>query len=205
MNFSLNDIPALGRPLLMVAVVLAVCAGGVYYTHQLVKRGRAALTAAEGQLGEARMRVQQSGEERDMIGRYVAPYTTLVERGVVGEEQRLSWVDALREANNQTKLYGVEYEVGVQQPYAFAPEVQAAGIPVQQSLMKLRFGLLYEDDLLAFFRTLQAQNVGSFSINQCVLKRVSREQTRPSNAPTLQAECELAWITIPSQTPEGSS
>jgi hypothetical protein len=205
MRFSLNDIPALGRPLLTVLGVLALCAGGLYYTNQLVKRARNDLSAAEGQLAEARKRVQQSGEERDMIGRYVQPYTTLVERGVVGEEQRLSWVDALREANNQTKLYGVEYEVGAQQPYAFTTEVQAAGLPVQQSLMKLRFGILYEDDLLAFFRALQAQSVGSFSINQCVLKRVSREPGRPSNTPTLQAECELAWITIPSQTPEGSS
>jgi hypothetical protein len=205
MRFSLNDIPALGRPLLTVVVVLAMCAGGLYYTHQLVKRARTQLSAAEGQLAEARKRVQQSGEERDMIGRYVQPYTALVQRGVVGEEQRLSWVDALREANNQSKLYGVEYEVGAQQPYAYAAEVQAAGIPVQQSLMKLRFGVLYEDDLLAFFRALQAQNVGSFSINQCVLRRVSREQARPSNTPTLQAECEVAWITIPAQTPEGSS
>jgi hypothetical protein len=205
MRLALSDIPALGRPLLAVAVVLALCAGGVYYTHQLVKRGRATLTAAEGQLAEARKRVQQSGEERDMISRYVHPYTALVQRGVVGEEQRLSWVDALREANNQTKLYGVEYEVGAQQPYAYASEVQASGIPVHQSLMKLRFGILYEDDLLAFFRALQAQNVGSFAINQCVLRRVSREPGRPSNSPTLEAECELAWITIPSQTTEGSS
>jgi hypothetical protein len=205
MDFSLKDIGALGRPLLIVVVVLALCAGGVYYTNRLLAQGRTALTAAEGQLNEARKRVQQSGEERDMISTYVGPYMALAERGVVGEEHRLSWVEALRAANNQAKLYGVEYEVGAQQPYSFAGEAQAQGIPVQQSLMKLKFGILYEDDLLGFFRALQAQNVGSFSVNQCVLERLSREISRPSNAPTLRAECEVAWITIPTQSPEGNS
>jgi hypothetical protein len=205
MNFSLKDVGALGRPLMVVAVIVAASAGGIYYTKGLVKQARTSLTAAQGQLDEARKRVQQSGEERDMITRYVGPYTALVERGIVGEEQRLNWVDALRAANSQTKLYGVEYEVGTQQPYAFATEVQAAGIPVQQSLMKLRFGVLYETDLLAFFRSLQTQNVGVFSVNQCVLQRMTRDPTPPANAPTLRAECEVSWITIGAQTPEGSS
>ena len=205
MDFSLKDITSLGQPLLAVAVVLALSAGGVYYTDKLLKQGRKDLAAAQGQLEEARKRVQRSGDERDMISAYVGPYTALVERGVVGEEQRLSWVDALREANNQAKLFGVEYEVLAQQPYSFAAEVQAGGLPVQQSLMKLKFGLLYEQDLLAFFRALQARSVGAFALNQCMIERVSREATRPSNAPTLRAECELAWITIAAPAPEGSS
>jgi hypothetical protein len=205
MNVALKDIASLGRPLLAVAVVLAVCAGGVYYSNALLKRSRTDLTAAQGQLNEARKRVQQSGDERDMISAYVGPYTALVERGVVGEEQRLNWVDALREANNQAKLFGVEYEVLAQQPYAFATEVQAEGLPVQQSIMKLKLGLLYEDDLLTFFRALQAQGAGAFAVNQCMIERVSREATRPANAPTLRAECELAWITIAAPAAEGSS
>jgi hypothetical protein len=205
MEISLKDIASLGRPLLAVGMVLAACGGGVYYTGQLLEQARKELAAARGELTEARKRVQQSGEERDMISTYVGPYTALVERGVIGEEQRLSWVDALREANNQAQLFGVEYEVLAQQPYSFTTEVQAGGLPVQQSLMKLKFGLLYEDDLLTFFRTLQAKSVGAFALNQCMIERLSREATRPANAPTLRAECELAWITIAAPPPEGSS
>jgi hypothetical protein len=205
MDFSLKDFTALGRPLLAVALVLLLSAGGVYYTDRLLKQSRVALTAAQGQLADARKRVQQSGEERDMIGAYVGPYSALVQRGIVGEERRLSWVDALRAANNQAKLYGIEYEVSAQQPYPLSGVVQATGLPVQQSLMKVKFGILYEDDLLAFFRALQAQDVGAFSVNQCVLRPLARDAVKPANAPTLQAECELAWITVAAPAPEGSS
>ncbi|HEU5284081.1 MAG TPA: hypothetical protein VFU53_09715 [Burkholderiales bacterium] len=206
MSLSIRDIPALGRPLLALALVAGLSAGGILFAERLVKDARGSLTKAQAELGEARKRVHRSGEERDTILRYVGPYHTLAQRGIVGEEQRLAWVDALRVANNQAQLYGVEYEVGAQQAYAFAAEAGAGALPIQQSIMKLKFGMLYEDDLLSFFRALAAQDVGAFTINQCVLQRLVPEVVRPANAATLRAECEVAWITIPAPVPaEGTS
>jgi hypothetical protein len=206
MGLSIKDIPSLGRPLLVLGLVAGLSAGGVLFTERLVKDARGSLTKAQADLGEARKRVHRSGEERDTILRYVGPYQTLAQRGVIGEEQRLAWLDALRVANNEAQLYGIEYEVGAQQAYAFASEAGAGGLPVQQSVMKLKFGLLYEDDLLSFFRLLAAQEVGTFTVNQCALQRLVPEVVRPSNTATLRAECEMAWITIPAPAPvEGSS
>jgi hypothetical protein len=203
---STRDIPALGRPLLALGLVVGLSAGSILLAERLVKEARGSLTKAQADLGEARKRVQRSGEERDTILRYVGPYQTLAQRGIVGEEQRLAWVDALRTANNEAQLYGVEYEVGAQQAYALAAEAGAGGLPVQQSVMKLKFGLLYEDDLLSFFRVLAAQDVGAFTINQCALQRLVPEVVRATNTPTLRAECEVAWITIPAPAAaEGSS
>ncbi len=206
MALSTRDIPALGRPLLVLGLVVGLSAGSILLAERLVKQGRSSLTKAQADLAEARKRVQRSGEERDTILRYVGPYRTLAQRGIVGEEQRLAWVDALRTANNEAQLYGVEYEVGAQQAYALSAEAGAGGLPVQQSVMKLKFGMLYEDDLLNFFRVLAAQEVGTFTINQCALQRLVSEVVRPTNTPTLRAECEVAWITIPAPAAaEGSS
>jgi hypothetical protein len=203
---STRDIPALGRPLLALGLVVGLSAGSILLAERLVKEARGSLTKAQADLGEARKRVQRSGEERDTILRYVGPYRTLAQRGIVGEEQRLAWVDALRTANNEAQLYGVEYEVGAQQAYALAAQAGAGGLPVQQSVMKLKLGLLYEDDLLSFFRVLAAQDVGAFTINQCALQRLVPEVVRATNTPTLRAECEVAWITIPAPAAaEGSS
>ena len=96
----------------------------------------------------------RSGEEVETLRTYIGPYQQLEQLGIVGEEQRLNWIDALRVANIDAQLYGVDYEVGSQMPYSFAAEVNAAGLPVQQSMMKVKLGLLYETDLLTFFRVL---------------------------------------------------
>jgi hypothetical protein len=206
MNLSLKDLPALGRPLLALGVVLVACAGAIVYSAHAVKQARAELAAAQAQLDEARGRVQRSGEERDMIQKYKDSYLQLVQRGMVGDEPRLSWLDALRAANAQSQLYGVDYELSVQQPYPYPAEAGTGGLTVQQSVMKLRLGLLYEGDLFNFFQALAAQNVGAFSVNQCNLQRLVPEISKPANQPTLKAECDVAWITIAGPTAaEGGS
>ena len=68
--------------------------------------------------------------------------------------------------------------------------------------MKLRFGVLHEGDLLRFFQALAAQKVGRFSVTVASLQRLPVNLAVPVNQPTLEAECEVAWITIGGSNPE---
>lgn len=206
MKLALQDLPALAQPLITVVAIVALCGAAIVYTGKLIKQGRADLAAAQGKLNEARQQVARSGDEVATLRTYIGPYQELEQRGIVGEEQRLNWIDALRVANLDAQLYGVDYEVGAQTAYGFAEEVNAGGLPVQQSTMKLKLGLLYETDLLTFFQRLAEQNVGAFSVNQCKLQRLTSNVSKPLNQPTLRAECDVAWVTIPPPAPaEGGS
>jgi len=205
MALTTQDISALGKPLAVFAVIVALGVVGVLYSNRAVKSATDELEAMRKQYNEAHDRVTRSGDEYNTIVTFTPPYRELERRGLVGEEQRLSWVDALRTANADTQLYGIDFEVGPQQPYAYASDLGAGSLSMQQSLMKLRLGLLYEDDLIRFFHRLAAQNVGTFAVNQCSLQRVGPEEFQPANQPMLKAECELAWITIPpAPPPEGT-
>jgi hypothetical protein len=195
-NLSSQDLRALTKPLIVLLVVAAAGAGLVVFSSQAVKKSKGEVAAQESALTEARNRVQQSGQEKDLIDRYVEPYRQLERLGVVGDEQRIGWIDALRAANREADLYGVEYDVGPQQPYTFVSEVNAGPLAVHQSIMKLRLGLLHEGDLFRFFQALAAQKAGTFSVNACTLEPLKVDLAVPVNQPTLHAECELAWITI---------
>jgi hypothetical protein len=203
LNLSFKDLRALSKPLIVFALVAAVSAFTVIYSGGLVKKSQGEVSARESALNEARNRVQQSGQEKNLIERYVEPYRQLERAGIVGEEQRLGWIDALRAANREADLYGVEYDVGPQQTYSFMHEVNGGSLSVHQSVMKVRLGLLHEGDLFRFFEALAAQKAGSFSVNQCSLQRSRADLGVPVNQPTLKVECELAWITIAGPNPEG--
>lgn len=206
LNLSRQDWRALSRPLAVLAAVAAVSVIAVGYAGQAVKRAQVELKTEDSALIEARNRVRQSDQEKRVIEQYVEPYRQLERAGIVGEEQRISWIDALRIANQEADLYGVEYNIGPQQPYSFTSEVNAGALSVRQSIMKLHLGLLHEGDLFRFFQALAAQKVGRFSVNQCSLKRLSVDLTVPVNQPTLNADCEVAWITIAGpSTEEGKS
>jgi hypothetical protein len=201
-SLSSRDVRALFQPTLVLVIVIIISIFALRYTAAAVKRAQQGVAAQERLLVEARKKVQQSDQEKNAIERYVEPYTELERAGIVGDEKRISWIDALRTANSEVDLYGVEYELEPQQAYAFKAEVAADSLPVHQSVMKLRFELLHEGDLLHFFQALAAQKVGRFTVNECKLQRLAVNLAIPVNQPTLKAECEVAWITIAGPAPE---
>ena len=89
----------------------------VFFTHQELKQEKSRNTSQEGVLREARERLHKSGEEKDRILRYRASFIALQQRGFVGEEQRINWVDALRAASLNLKMFGVNYQIEAQQAY----------------------------------------------------------------------------------------
>jgi hypothetical protein len=195
-NMSSKDLRAVSVPLLVFTAVCALGTGAVLYSEKLVAQARDEVRVQEDLLAQASSRVQQSDSERAVIERYVRPYVRLQGEGMVGEEQRIGWIDALRVANSEADLYGVNYEVGAQQAYTFLNEVNAGTLSVRESIMQLRINLLHEEDLLRFFQALAALKVGQFAVNECSLRRLTDDPVVPVNRPTLTAECVLAWITI---------
>jgi len=193
---NLRDLGALRGPLLLLAVVAAVGAAGIRYTAGLVRIAEAEMNRQKISLQDARNRYQRSGDEKDTIVRYLDSYEKLQREGVVGEEQRINWVDGLRLANIRSELFGVDYQIGIQQAYAGVGELDAGGVKLRQSVMKIRAPLLHEGDLLRFLATLESQRVGLFTVNQCAIDRTGPVGSAPRYQPNLSAECDLAWITL---------
>jgi hypothetical protein len=187
---------ALKLPFAVLLVVGIAGAGAVSWTRAQIKQAERTLAAQEAQLKEARTRFQRSGEERDLIVRFLPAYDELRTRGLIGPEERINWLEALRTANQQARMFGAEYQISTQQPYPYAQELNAARLGMAQSLMKLNLRLVHEGELLRFFRLLESQNAGAFDINQCVLQRANAGAEFGVEQPNLRAECELAWITM---------
>ncbi len=195
MSLSSRHLAALKLPLAVLAIVAIAGAGAVSWTRAQIKQAERTLAAQEAQLKEARSRFQRSGEERDLIVRFLPPFQELRTRGLIGPEERINWVEALRNANHQAQMFGAEYQITTQQPYPYAQELNAARLGMAQSLMKLSLRLSHEGELMRFFRLLERQNAGAFDINQCVLQRINPGADGGAQA-NLRAECELAWVTI---------
>ena len=195
MSLSSRHLTSLKLPLVVLVVISIAGVGAVYWTRAQIKQAERTLAAQESQLKEARSRFQRSGEERDLIVRFLPPYQELRSYGLIGPEERINWLEALRNANQQAQMMGAEYQINTQQPYPYAQELNAARLGMAQSLMRLNLRLAHEGELMRFFRLLEDQNAGAYDINQCVLQRIN-VGSDGSGQPNLRAECELAWITI---------
>jgi len=189
------DFKALRNPLLAVAGVALLGALAVYYSGRLMIAARQQLAQQQVQLKDARTRLQKSGDEKDIIVRYLEGFRQLERTGFVGEEQRINWLDGLRLANQQTDLFGVDYQIGAQTPYAYGAEFSPGPLALNQSIMRVRFRLLHEGDLDRFLGSLARQGAGIFAIDQCLMRRIDTRGVIRFQ-PNVTAECDLSWITV---------
>ena len=188
------DLQALRNPLLVLLAVLLVAAVAIYTTEQLTVSAQRQLRQQQNQLKEARTRLQKSGEEKDVIVRFLDGFRQLERSGFVGEEQRINWLDALRLANQQADLFGVDYQIATQKRFQYAAELNPGQITLNQSVMRLRFRLLHEEDLVRFLNALARQGGGIFNVDLCLLRRIDTGGVIRYQ-PNVTADCELSWIT----------
>lgn len=189
-----NPQPTLTVPLLILVSVLLAVIGLVKFTLGQVDAAQQKFSAQQVQLRTAQTRVRESGMEKELIIRYLPGYRQLAAAGFVGEENRINWLDALRVVNQKGDLFGVDYDISPRQPYPLASTLAPGQMNVMQSMMKLRFQMLHEEDLPRFFELLSQQNAGLFMLDQCTVRRGA---STPSIRfqPHLAAECQLSWIT----------
>lgn len=197
-----EEFKALRGPAALLAITLIAAAGAIYYTNTLREKAQFTLRQQQTQLREAQTRMQRSGDEKALIVQYVDKYRQLQQAGIIGDEQRINWLDSLRIANERTDLFGINYSVGVQQSYPYAAELDPGQISLRQSVMKLEFRLLHEIDLLRFFQALRTRGGGLFHLDNCTMRRT--ELTAAIRfQPNIAANCELAWITVSPVTAPG--
>jgi hypothetical protein len=199
-----EDIEALRIPLIVLAITLVAAAATVYMSGGILEAKRQLLVKREGDLRAARLRIQNAGEEKEMISRYLSGYQQLARAGFVGDEQRINWLDSLRIANEEAQIFGVEYDISAQRPYAYAAEFNVGQLVLQESVMHLKFRLLHEEDLPRFFEALARRGGGFYTIDQCTMRRMKDAVPDKATAmqPNLAADCDVRWLTVKPSAPE---
>jgi len=153
---------------------------------------------------------QVDNEKRD-IRNFQQRYVELRQRGLIGEERRLEWVDAIRQVQEDLQLPPLSYQIDPQQPVRLEAALDLGDYQLRGSRMRLHMELLHEMDLFDFLAGLHAR--GFFAAQDCTLKRLATATQAnagpgspaspgspgsPGSSPgaTLGADCTLNWITM---------
>ena len=180
-------------PLLICLVAAAAGAQLVWLAETRSQRSREELQRVEADYRRGHARLQQAERDEAQIRETIGRFRALEARGVVGQEQRLEWIERLRAARERLRLPALEYELRPRRPLegsGSAPAVATAGYRLGASAMRLRVELVQEEDLLRLLAELRAE---PSAIVRPVSCRMSRS---PAGAQGLAADCELEWITV---------
>ncbi|HEY7985400.1 MAG TPA: hypothetical protein VIE17_00615 [Methylophilaceae bacterium] len=195
MNLTMMDLRKLQIPLVTLLVAITFAWFMVSAADSRETKAQQALQTQQAALAKARDQYQSSGTEKSNIAQYLPVYQTLIDRGFVGEEQRLDWISDLRNVNQHYKLFGVSYDIATQEDYKPKFPVVVGNFKLHRSVMKLTLAMLDEEDLIALFNALPGEVNPPFMPRDCTIT-----QTNPSPRgrfePNLNATCEIDWLTI---------
>jgi hypothetical protein len=185
-----------------LAIFLVLAAAGVavaLVSQQFIRQAHQREQQLTGQLSDIHAKLSTARDETEEIRGKISRYQELAGRGVIGQEERLDWVEKIAKIKTARRLFDVQYELAPQKPAdpAILPDGAAGGgFEFMASPMKLQMQLLHEDDLLGFLADLRQSVRAILLVRNCTVERLPRNPNERNLQPQLKADCDIDWITL---------
>ena len=194
MMFVAADLRKIQASVWAAVLMIAAAAAALYFSHGSRVSALLARERVTAEHRESDDKLRQVREEEIEIGRNSILFNKLQERGIIGGEQRLEWVELLKEIQDRRHLVELQYEI---LPQRLLDGKAASNFAFHASTMKLQLQLLHEEDLMRLISDLRSQAKALIRVRSCDLARLpaSADEHRDGRA-NLSAKCEIDWLTL---------
>lgn len=180
--------------LVVFAVAISVAAAGnAVRFHAEALRG---YDRQKGRLEATRFRFRTIDEQKRLIETWLPAFRSLQAAGVIGEERRLEWIEALRAVAARVGLPSLRYRIEPRTAYETGAGLPTGDYRAFSTVVRIEAGLSHEGDLERLVRDLANEGAGLFRIERCDVRRTGPEFVMRSGATNLTATCDLRWITL---------
>lgn len=193
MKFLPGDLKKLQISLLVCLLMIVMGAAVVFFANGATRSAQHERVTAQAQRNDYVGKLQRVSSEESEIKEKSALFQRLQKRGIIGEEQRLEWVELLKDIRDKRRLIDLVYEIEPQRPLDVAP---GAGFTFNVSPMKVQLKLLHEEDLTRFLGDLNEQARALIQVRYCKVTRQPQGQAGASSQANLLAECRIDWVTL---------
>ena len=174
-------------------ILIASGAALVWLAQQALAREKRALGTAQTELRQQTQRLSLVAQEEREVRDHIELYQRLKDLRILGQEQRLEWVEALTRIRVARELPELRYQVERQKVLKSLPGNPA--LELRSSTLKVELALLHEGDLLGFLEDLRASGHAYYSVRQCSITRTA-DAVPAAVAPRLRAACQIDLITL---------
>lgn len=189
--------------LIIIAIISLVAGGITYYFHEEYKRE---YQNAKNYLDSIKTNYEDLINRNNIYVEYAKKFQQLQTKGVIGQENRLTWIEALQKTNQTVKLPSLQYTISPQQEYPLElVGSEFYSVQVKKTDMSINMGLLHEEDMLNILTGLQNKARGHFLIDECSIT----PSNIPSNIadidiskPLMNADCNIHWLQVRMMTPD---
>ena len=195
MKFSGSDFALMRWSILAIFASSLVSVVILYGSGDYAEKARKERRSAQDILNDARNRLATAHQDQENMDIYASEYSLLIEDKVIGDDQRLDWMEGLEKIRRQNLVTDFRYTIAPQKIYTPQPPVDSGNFDIRYSEMKLQLDLLHEGQLPDFFNALHNQVNGWYQLEGCTLQRTAPGDGAAA-ATYIKAECSGGWITL---------
>lgn len=196
----MNLLKPLQKQLLIFIVCLLLASVVIFLSYTTLQTARENRTAQQQTLDAAKDRYYLAVERKAILDNFTERYVELPQKNIVGEENRLSWVDAIETIAEQLQLPYLKYRIEKRQQLDDKSLKKSfPGIDVFYSSMTLEMQLLHEGDLYRLLDQLQTRADGLFDVQRCSIHRnkaVRSTVLESRTSKNFSSVCVLNWYTL---------
>lgn len=192
MTFSRSDFSYLKWSSLIFMSVLCASGAAIVVSENFVTHAQLEQQAAQRQLSSAHNQLAAANEDQENMNTYTFEYDELLKRNIIGDDQRLDWIEGLEKIRKQHRVLDFQYTIAPQHPYTPPAPLDSGNFKLNMSDMTLQFDLLHEEQLINFFDALRTDISGRFILDHCSMER----SAAPDAVAQLKTACTGGWLTL---------
>lgn len=186
----------LGGTIIIFTLSILISGSLVYGAHYFQKKMLQEYNRANAEFQSISSRYLAVDEEEKLIKSYLPDFVKLLENGIIGDEQRLNWIEVLRSIGDELNLPSLSYQIESQQDYTPSFPLNLGKFKLSSSKMVLTMQLLHEGDMFRILERLDDEAKGSYSISSCAIGQAMAEISDDPDSTNISARCEILWFTI---------
>jgi hypothetical protein len=194
-NLTSREVRLLALPLVAFIVLLTAGAWLVFWVQDRNAAAARALAEVRLERTQVKERLMRIAEEEREVKEKLKVYQQLKDLGIIGEEQRLEWADAMSRIRSELELPDLRYRVERQRPLVSVPG-KPGTVEFYASAMRVELALLHEGDLFGLLWALRSSGKAYYAVRRCTITRTGTAAATANLAPRLRADCEIDLITI---------
>ncbi|MDD2776152.1 MAG: hypothetical protein PHU06_09360 [Gallionella sp.] len=198
MKLTSQDFRVMRASLLAGVMAVSVSVALIWLSLWYEQRVSTMEHVAQSQLALARQQLTSAQQDALNMQAYLVEYAQLTQGRIIGEEQRVDWLETAAALQQQAWVADFHYRMDPQQRYPSPFSVETGHFVLYRSPMKLELSLQHEQQLVHFLKALTEQSTGWFQLTGCTLQRISDAEDS-----LLSAHCQGDWITlnVPQEVP----
>ncbi len=197
MKLEKQDWQKLHNSIALLVLIIVFGIGSFILAQNFSDKQEAAMKQQQNLFASATQRLRSADVEKQIFVEYLPKYQELINKGFVGEERRLEWVDDLREQHHINKLFSIKYSIALQAPYQPSFTSNLGSFVFNHSVMTVDLDMLHEEDILQLTEGLSQKNKSPFMLSDCEMTRLNAGKIVSTQlTANLHAKCELDWLTL---------